>query len=55
MAQDAPVDLYIAAYDDPAAAQEDWDTIKQLASEKVLKVDAVNQDQEAVRHGAGRR
>jgi len=41
MAQDAPVDLYIAAYDDPAAAQQDWDTIKQLTSEKVLKVDAL--------------
>ena len=41
MAQDAPVDLYVAAYDDPAAAQQDWDTIKRLASEKVLRVDGL--------------
>ena len=26
-----PVDLYVATYSDPGAAQEDWDDIKQLA------------------------
>ena len=34
-ATDAPVDLYIAAYDDPNAARGDWDTIKDLAKEKI--------------------
>src|SRR5437763_1915595 len=38
---DAPVDLYIAAYPDPQAAQEDWDAIKQLASDDVIKVDGL--------------
>jgi uncharacterized membrane protein len=42
MAQDdAPVDLYVAAYDDPDAAQQDWDRIKRLASEKVVRVEAL--------------
>ena len=36
-ATDAPVDLYIAAYDDPGAARGDWDTIKDLAKEDVIK------------------
>ena len=27
---DAPIDLYIAAYDDPAAAKEDYDDLKKL-------------------------
>ena len=38
---DAPVDLYIAAYSDPGAAQEDWDGIKQLAHDKVITVDGL--------------
>ena len=36
-----PVDLYIAAYDDPDAAQADWDAIKELAHEKVITVEAL--------------
>jgi uncharacterized membrane protein len=38
---DVPVDLYIAAYSDPSAAQEDWDAIKQLARDKVITVDGL--------------
>lgn len=38
---DVPVDLYIAAYADPHAAQADWDDIKALAREGVIKVDAL--------------
>ena len=38
---DAPVDLYIAAYSDPDAAQEDWDDIKQLVADKVITVDGL--------------
>jgi uncharacterized membrane protein len=38
---DAPVDLYIAAYSDPGAAQQDWDEIKQLARDKVITVDGL--------------
>jgi uncharacterized membrane protein len=38
---DAPVDLYIAAYSDPGAAQEDWDDIKQLARDDVIKVEGL--------------
>jgi uncharacterized membrane protein len=41
MAQDVPVDLYVAAYSDPDAAQQDWDEIKQLAKDKVLTVEAL--------------
>ena len=37
----APVDLYIAAYPDAEAAQGDWDAIKQLASDDVIKVDGL--------------
>ena len=40
-ATDAPVDLYIAAYDDPGAARGDWDTIKDLAKEDMIKVDGL--------------
>ena len=40
-ASDAPVDLYIAAYDDPDAARADWDTVKQLASDDLIKVDGL--------------
>ena len=38
---DAPVDLYIAAYADPDAARGDWDAIKQLAKDDVIKVDGL--------------
>ena len=36
-----PVDLYIAAYPDPDAARDDWDTIKQLAKDDVIKVEGL--------------
>jgi uncharacterized membrane protein len=38
---DAPLDLYIAAYGDAAAAEADWDQIKQLAKDKVVTVEAL--------------
>jgi uncharacterized membrane protein len=38
---DAPVDLYIAAYSDQNAARGDWDAIKQLADDDVIKVDGL--------------
>ncbi|MET1007356.1 MAG: DUF1269 domain-containing protein [Propionibacteriaceae bacterium] len=38
---DAPLDLYIAAYDDAAAADADWDQVKQLAKDKVITVEAL--------------
>ena len=38
---DAPVDLYIAAYADPDAARNDWDALKQLAADDVIKVDGL--------------
>ena len=38
---DAPVDLYIATYSDPDAAQQDWDDIKQLARDDVITVDGL--------------
>ena len=38
---DVPVDLYIAAYADPGAAQQDWDAIKKLARDDVLAVDGL--------------
>ena len=38
---DVPVDLYVAAYSDPAAAQDDWLHIKTLAKEKVITVEAL--------------
>ena len=42
MAQnDAPLDLYVAAYGDPDAAQQDWDGLKELAKDKVISVDAL--------------
>ena len=40
-ATDAPVDLYIAAYDDPDAARADWDSIKQLANDDLIKIDGL--------------
>lgn len=38
---DVPVDLYIATYSDPDAAQQDWDDIKQLARDDVITVDGL--------------
>jgi uncharacterized membrane protein len=38
---DAPVDLYVAAYADPDAARADWDAVKQLAEDDVIKVDGL--------------
>jgi len=38
---DVPVDLYIATYSDPGAAQQDWDDIKQLARDGVIMVDGL--------------
>ena len=38
---DTPVDLYIAAYSDQDAARGDWDAIKQLANDDVIKVDGL--------------
>jgi uncharacterized membrane protein len=37
---DVPVDLYIAAYGDPDAAQGDFDVLKELVREGVIFVDA---------------
>jgi uncharacterized membrane protein len=37
----APVDLYIAVYDDPEAARGDWDVIKQLARDEVVRLDGL--------------
>ena len=36
-----PIDLYIAAYPDPDAAREDWDALKQLANDDLIKVDGL--------------
>ena len=38
---DTPVDLYIAAYADPQAAQGDWDAIKEMAKQKTITVDGL--------------
>jgi uncharacterized membrane protein len=35
------LDLYIAAYDDSAAAERDWEGIKQLAKDKVISTEAL--------------
>jgi uncharacterized membrane protein len=40
-ATDMPVDLYVAAYDDPNAARGDWDMIKELAKDDTIKVDGL--------------
>ena len=36
-----PVDLYIAAYTYPDSARIDWDALKQLAEDDVIKVDGL--------------
>jgi uncharacterized membrane protein len=38
---EVPVDLYIAAYADPDAAQDDWEAIQDLAEQKVITVEAL--------------
>ncbi|HEY5783373.1 MAG TPA: DUF1269 domain-containing protein [Microlunatus sp.] len=38
---EAPLDLYIAAYDDPAAAEQDWEGIKRLEKGKIISVEAL--------------
>jgi len=38
---DVPVDLYIAAYADSDAAQDDWEAIQQLAEQQVITVEAL--------------
>lgn len=38
---DVPLDLYIAAYGDSSSADQDWLTIKGLAKDKVISVDAL--------------
>jgi uncharacterized membrane protein len=61
-----PLDLYIAAYSDPAAAQADWDALKEMAKDDAIKVDGlvlvsrgmdgkidVKDDAHTVGHGAG--
>jgi uncharacterized membrane protein len=50
---DLPKDLYIAAYDDAAAAEQDWDDLKQLAHDKVISIEAmalVRRDQDGKIH-----
>ena len=39
---DAPLDLYVAAYDDAAGAQQDWDGMKELAKAKAISVEFDN-------------
>ncbi len=38
---DLPIDVYIAAYTDATAAQDDWDAIKRLAADKVISIDGL--------------
>lgn len=38
---EAPLDLYIAAYDDPDAAEQDWEAIKQLEKDKIISAEAL--------------
>ena len=39
MSSDVPVDLYIAAYNDADAAQQDYDVLKELVKEGIIFVD----------------
>ncbi len=41
MADQAPIDMYIAAYSDQNAAQGDWDALKELAKSGAITVDAL--------------
>ena len=50
---DATQDLYVAAYGDPGTAEEDWNALKGLASDDVIKVEAlalVNRDSDGKVH-----
>ena len=38
---DSGVDLYIAEYDDPAAAERNWDQIKQMTKDKLIDVEGM--------------
>ena len=38
---EAVQDLYVAAYSDPSTAEEDWNALKQLAADDVIKVGAL--------------
>ena len=39
--EEAPQDLYVAAYGDPAAAEAAWNSLKQLAADDVIEVEAL--------------
>ena len=41
MADQHPIDMYIATYADQTAAQADWDALKQLATDGAITVDAL--------------
>jgi uncharacterized membrane protein len=50
---DAPLDIYVAAYGDAVSAQQDWDGLKELAKDKVISVEAlvlVSRDDEGKIH-----
>src|SRR6188474_2488942 len=50
---DAVQDLYVAAYSDPSTAEEDWNALKRLADDDVIKVEAlalVNRDSDGKIH-----
>jgi hypothetical protein len=50
---DAPIDIYVAAYGDAVSAQQDWDGLKELAKDKVISVEAlvlVSRDDEGKIH-----
>jgi uncharacterized membrane protein len=50
---DADQDLYVAAYTNRSTAEEDWNALKQLASDDVIKVEAlalVNRDADGKVH-----
>ena len=38
----APGGLYVAAYPDPDSARDDWDAIKQLAADALIKVEGID-------------
>jgi uncharacterized membrane protein len=38
---EAPLDLYIAAYEDSGAVEQDWKRVKQLVRDKVVSVEAL--------------
>ena len=50
---EAEQDLYVAAYSDPSTAEEDWNALKQLVADDVIKVEAlalVNRDSDGKVH-----